>query len=232
MQAIGLRWVSFLLLAGLLAWTPAQARTAAGKITLLEGRAWVTEGDYRSPLQAGSIVYEGDRIYTGEDSRLHIRFLDQTFFALGADASFTLDRYDEREEAEESFVASVLNGAFRFVSGLLAKTEPRKVEVQLTVATIGVRGTDVAGEVRERRGDVESSASVILLEDEQGETGAIEVSNQYGSVFIDRAGYGTEIPDEHSAPSPVRRMQIRTIDNLLRAIRNSTRGTIQRKQIQ
>ena len=54
---------------------------------------------------------------------------------------------------------------------------------------------------------------------------AIEVSNEYGSVVIDKPGYGTEIPDEHSPPSPVRQLQIRTIDNLMRAIRNTTRTT-------
>ncbi|HKJ49874.1 MAG TPA: hypothetical protein VKB27_00160, partial [Gammaproteobacteria bacterium] len=60
---------------------------------------------------------------------------------------------------------------------------------------------------------------------------AIEVSNQYGSVVVEEPGYGTEIPDEHSPPSPVRRMQIRTVNNLLRAIRNATRSATQRRQL-
>jgi hypothetical protein len=49
------------------------------------------------------------------------------------------------------------------------------------------------------------------------------VENKFGSVVIDQPGYGTEIPDEKSPPSPVRRMQLRTLDNLLRVIRSPVR---------
>ena len=46
---------------------------------------------------------------------------------------------------------------------------------------------------------------------------------RFVSVVIDKPGYGTEIPDEKSPPSPVKRMQLRTIDNLQRAIRSPAR---------
>jgi hypothetical protein len=65
----------------------------------------------------------------------------------------------------------------------------------------------------------------VLLEpeDAQGDS-AIVVENQFGSVVIDKPGYGTEIPDEKSPPSPVKRMQLRTIDNLLRGLRSRPGG--------
>jgi len=49
------------------------------------------------------------------------------------------------------------------------------------------------------------------------------VENKFGSVVIDQPGYGTEIPDEKSPPLPVRRMQLRTIDNVLRVLRTPAR---------
>ena len=215
--------------------SPAFAQDPAGKITYLDGEAWVEKGLARNPLRTGSIVYTGDRIQSGDDSNVYMRFLDKTFFALGPNASMTLDSFDERDEAETSFAASIFKGAFRFVSGLLGRKAPEKFRVQVTVGTIGIRGTNVAGEVFERRetdsGIVEASASVMLLEDEEGRDTAIEVSNQYGSVVIEEPGYGTEIPDEHSPPSPVRRIQLRTVDNLLRAIRNATRSSTQRRTL-
>ena len=65
---------------------------------------------------------------------------------------------------------------------------------------------------------------VALLEPQGSDAGsAIIVENQFGSVVVDKPGYGTEIPDEKSPPSPVKRMQLRTIDNLLRAIRTPAR---------
>jgi hypothetical protein len=211
----------------------AHAQDPAGQVTFLEGEAWVQQGVARNPLEDGSIVYTGDQIRTGSDSNVYLRFRDETFFALGPEASMNIDSYDEREEAETSFATSILKGAFRFVSGLLGREAPQKFKVQVSVGTIGIRGTNVAGEVFERQetqtGVVEASASVMLLEDEEGEETAIEVSNQYGSVVIDEPGFGTEIPDEHSPPSPVRRMQIRAVGNLQRAIRNSTRGNTLRR---
>ena len=213
----------------------ARAADPAGKITFLEGEAWVQDGYARKTLETGSIVYTGDRLRTGKDSNLYMRFLDQTFFALGPESKMTIETYDERDDSESSFVASIFRGAFRFVSGLLAKKEPQKYKVNVTVGTIGVRGTNVAGEVFERveteAGIVEARAQVMLLEDEDGANTAIEVSNAFGSVVIDEPGFGTEIPDEHSPPSPVRRMQIRTVNTLMRAIRNTTRSSTQRRKL-
>ena len=102
------------------------------------------------------------------------------------------------------------------------------MQVSVLVATIGIRGTQVEGEVTERQEKdgrtVDASAKVALLEPEGSDSGsAIIVENQFGSVVIDKPGYGTEIPDEKSPPSPVRRMQLRTIDNLLRVIRSPAR---------
>ncbi len=216
-----------LIMTSLLVADPGYASEAAGKVSHLKGKAWVQQGVAKNPLKTGSVIYAGDKIRTGKRTNLQMRFIDKTFFALGPEASMNIDGYDEAEDAETSFATSILKGAFRFVSGLLAKKEPKKVRVRVSVGTIGIRGTDVAGEVFERResddGVLEASAKVMLLEDEDGKETAIEVFNEYGSVLIDKPGYGTEIPDEHSPPSPIRRMQIRTINNLMRAIRNTAR---------
>ena len=213
----------------------AHAADPAGKVTFLKGEAWVEQGLARRPLKSGSIVYAGDKIRTGKDANIYLRFLDKTFFVLGPEAKMNIDTYDESADAEDSFGTSILKGAFRFVSGLFAKKKPKSVKVNVTVATIGIRGTDVAGEVFEREEKdgviVEASARVSLLEDEEGRKTAIEVSNAYGSVVIDEPGYGTEIADEHSPPSPVRRMQIRSVNTILRAIRNSTRSSTQKRKL-
>jgi hypothetical protein len=223
----------YLALVALLGIRDAYAQDPAGQVTFVEGEAWVQAGVARNPLETGSIVHTGDLVRTGVESNIYIRFRDETFFALGSEASMTIDNFDEREQAETSFAASILKGAFRFVSGLLGRDTPEKFKVRVTVGTIGIRGTHVAGEVHERQetdtGVIEASANVMLLEDEEGADTAIQVSNQFGSVVIDEPGFGTEIPDEHSPPGPVRRMQLRTVNNLMRAIRNTTRGSMRRR---
>ena len=57
---------------------------------------------------------------------------------------------------------------------------------------------------------------------------AIVVSNNYGSVTVDEPGYGTEVPDEFSPPSPPRRMRLQTINNLTRSIQSSQRVNLPR----
>ena len=214
---------------------PAAAKSPAGKVTAIEGEAWVAGTFWKSDLEVGSIIYSGDELSTGEDSRLNMRFLDKTFFTLGPEAKMKVDAYDESEDAVLGFGASILKGAFRFVSGLLSKKKPESMSVSLTTATIGVRGTHVAGEVFERREEngvtIEASATVTLLEDEEGKDTSIVVFNDYGSVVIDEPGYGTEIPDEHSPPGAVRRVQLRSINNLLRVMRNTTRSSTPKRKL-
>lgn len=221
---------ALLLVSGLVFLPASAAEHPAGKVTALDGEAWVKKGFWgKKDLKVGSTIYAGDTLETDDNSRINMRFLDKTFFTLGPDARMKVDAFDESDDAEVGFGASVLRGAFRFVSGLLAKKKPQAMNVQLTTATIGVRGTHVAGEVFERveqDGVVirEASAIVTLLEDEEGLDTSILVYNEFGSVVVDEPGYGTEIPDEHSPPGAVRRVQLRSLENLMRVIRNTTRN--------
>lgn len=181
-------------------------------------------------LTVGDPVFAGERIRTGAGTVLQIEFTDKARFTLGPNAEFEVSRYGFASggSGEEAFHSRVLKGAFRFVSGLIARKERKNMQVSVLVATIGIRGTHVEGEVTERQEKngvmVDASARVALLEPEGADKdSAIIVENRFGSVVIDKPGYGTEIPDEKSPPSPVKRMQLRTIDNLLRAVRSPAR---------
>ena len=181
-------------------------------------------------LVAGDPVFAGERIRTGAGTVLQIEFTDKSRFVLGPNSEFEVGRYSYASggAAEDAFHSRFIKGAFRFVTGLIARSQKKSMTVSVAVATIGIRGTHVEGEVTDRQEKggqtVDASAKVVLLEPEGSDTGsAIVVENKFGSVVIDKPGYGTEIPDEKSPPSPVKRMQLRTIDNLLRAIRTPAR---------
>lgn len=190
----------------------ADAADPAGKVTDVSGtvEALATTGTLRV-LREDDDVFTGDRIETSRRGSVSMRFNDGTVFELGASSSMVVDSY--AEGTEPSLSTRVLGGIFRFVSGLIAKQKPEAMSVQLSVATIGIRGTNVVGEVGP------TSATVILLEPEEGDTPtAIQVSNQFGAVVVDQPGFGTEIPDANSPPSPPRRMAQRTIQNLMRTL--------------
>jgi hypothetical protein len=181
-------------------------------------------------LAAGDPVFAGERIRTGARTVLYVEYTDKSRFTLGPNAEYEVSRYQYAPSgsAEESFYSRVIKGAFRYVSGLIAHQQKKNVQVGVIVATIGIRGTHFEGEVTERHEKdgqmVDASAKVTLLESEENrDKTAIIVENKFGSVVIDEPGYGTEIPDEKSPPSPVRRMQLRSIDNLLRVLRSPVR---------
>jgi len=206
------------------------AAPLAASIKTLRGSATATSADGATrELQKGSDVFVGDTITTGarSGSFVLVQFKDNSQFAIGRNGKLKVNDFVyQKSEQTDRIATRILKGAFRFVSGLIAKRKPRSMDVLLTVATIGIRGTEVGGEVDDE------SATVILMEPEKqnGET-AIEVFNTFGSVTIDEPGWGTDIPDAHSPPSPPRRMRLRTIDNLTRSLRSIGRISTPRPRI-
>ena len=61
---------------------------------------------------------------------------------------------------------------------------------------------------------------VLLAQEDPEAANAVDVTNEFGSVVLDQPGYGTEIPDAKSAPTPPRKMNIRTIQNMLRSMQS------------
>lgn len=196
------------------------AATLAGEVNAQKGSvtATGTDGQVRE-LGKGRPIFEGDRIDTAKRAAIELRFQDGTKFTLGGSSTMAVDAFlHGRSVEEDTFSVKILKGAFRFLTGLLAKKRPRSMTVQLAATvTVGIRGTNVAGEL------VGEAAKVVLLEPEEpGVATAIEVFNEHGSTTIDQPGFGTEVPDANSPPSPARRMRLRTIDNLLRSMRSVT----------
>ncbi len=199
----------------------------AGSIKSIEAEAWASqENQPKRALSEKSLVYVGDEITTGKKSSLEILFKDKTTFQLGSESNFLITDFTYKKSADEDGLAvKMLKGSFRFVSGLIAKKKPKAMAVRTSVATIGIRGTHVAGEV-----DTTSARIVLMEKEDPTAANKIEVFNEFGSVTIDEAGYGTEIPDEFSPPSPVRRMRLQSITNLTRSIQrvNTPRPTMRR----
>lgn len=199
---------------------------AVAKISVLRGSAarHTPDGSVVA-LSRGDRIFEQDRVSTGANSLVSILFDDRTRFNLGPNAEFRVD--EVRDGDDGVFSAAVLKGAFRFVTGLIAKRKPRSMRVRTgIVATIGIRGTTVGGEV-----DGESATVVLLESEDSDEPSAIEVGNEHGSVVINQTGYGTRVPDASSAPTPPQRMSLRAIENLVRNINNIQRIAVPRPRI-
>lgn len=181
--------------------TPGAAARALGQrigVTgAVRGAVYLTpsNGSVGEIAKSGAPVHLGDKVRSGPDAGLQVILLDETVFSIGPDAELSIDEFvfDPTTDAG-SVAASVTKGAFRFITGRVAIKDPKRMNVRLPQATIGVRGTMVAGEVR----PAENVSEVVLLgpgpdNSANDKIGAIVVSNAAGSVMIERPGFATTI---------------------------------------
>ena len=171
-------------------------------------------------MSSGQQVFLGDDIKVGRQGRLQVMLLDETIFTLGANTVMRIDAfvYDPNDATKNNLATSIKQGAFRFVSGQVAKRDDNAMTVKLPSATIGVRGTSVAGEV-----GADGSAQVILLGPAANNNlglpaGAINVANAAGVVDVTRPGFVTQIATANAPPAPPQQAtaaQIRQLEQAL-----------------
>ena len=135
------------LLAAALAWTIAFAAHAqvAAKITHITGTVIETDAAGRSRVLAtDSSVVAGARLSTAADSYAHLQFTDGTDLYLRANTEYVVEKYrfEQGKAAEDGFVARLLKGGFRMITGALGRRSPSAVGISANTATIGIRGTD------------------------------------------------------------------------------------------
>jgi hypothetical protein len=151
---------------------------------------------------AGSVnsaVEMQDTITTAR-SRVELTFDDQTTVKITEQSRLVIDDfvYDPSKGTGKLAVRVAL-GTARYASGQIAKTNPQAVNVRTPTATVAVRGTDFSMTVDEL-----GRSLVVLLPscDKKGcVTGAIEVSNEAGSVLLDVAYQATVVTSSNTAPS-------------------------------
>ncbi|MBO6783016.1 MAG: FecR domain-containing protein [Alphaproteobacteria bacterium] len=190
------------------------AAAVRGDVTLVAAVPATPERVVGRNLGSGDRIFLGDEIETGPESGMQIMLLDETIFTIGPDAGLVIDEfvYDPATSAGK-VTASVVKGAFRFVSGRVAKEEPSNMSVKTPVGTIGIRGTSAAGVIAPADPNDPASpltGTFVLLGPGTGNNageraGRILVTNGDTTVEITRSGFGTVIEGPTLPPgTPVR----------------------------
>ena len=170
-----------------------------GTVDTAEGGTFAVRADgTRVALNAGDPVFTGDIIETGPDGNLSIVFLDNSAFTLGDGARMVLDElvYDPASHTGTSSF-SVVQGVFTFVSGAIAKSGSDAMIVRTPVATIGIRGTEVAVQAATDGG----TTTITLLEEQSGVTGEIVITNSAGSQVLNIPFQTTFVDSFFTAPT-------------------------------
>ena len=115
-----------------------------GRIIVLEGQGWLIHQDEtRERLAVGLPVLRGDQVQTQDGSSSQIGFNDDSVVTVRPASRLGIEDFAWNPESGTGrAVLELFTGAFRAISGLIAKRAPETYQVKTPVALIGVRGTD------------------------------------------------------------------------------------------
>ena len=171
-----------------------------GEVSSVTGTVKATRLDgTTSNLNNGDPVFQGDTIETEGSGAVGLVFLDKTTLSLSDGGKMVLDElvYDPAT-GTGSMAVSMVEGAFSFISGEIAKTGPDAMTLETPVVTMGIRGTTVAGKAA-----VEGNEnSFTLLQDADGGVGQISVSNDGGTQVLSQVGATTTVTSITAPPPP------------------------------
>lgn len=134
-------------------------------------------------LGIGKKIFFGDEIITAPGVRAQILLRDGTTFSIGEGATLVLDEFVYDPASGDGGIGVVLKkGAFRFVSGKIAKKRPQNMRVLAGSASIAVRGTEVIGTIGGGGGD-----TVILI------SGQIDLASVAGECVTSSSAEGGDM---------------------------------------
>lgn len=169
----------FIVFVSFLAAPPAiSADSLAGTVSRLKGTAHATRNNFTRPLSVEMEIFVGERIVTGDATRIEIRMIDGAVVTLGDNTMMTIDAYDN----DRGLAAmDVTNGVFLATSGAIAKYGPDRFQMKTPSAVLGIRGTTVWGQQQP------DHLAVVMLSGT-----SVTVSTANGSVVLSKLNDGTD----------------------------------------
>jgi hypothetical protein len=176
--------------------TPAEA---AAQVLVSEGDTMLVRGNaFSAPVRADVPLRSGDRIRTGADGRVQLRFTDGALISIQPGSDFRVESY-ALDANRGRAVLELVQGALRAVTGTIGKQEHGAWRLKTPTATIGIRGTEftvaeaacAAGRCPE---GVEPGLLVAVFE------GRVSVSNSAGTLDVP-AGSTVRVRDAATLPT-------------------------------
>lgn len=123
----------------------AQEPSAAGRIKVVSGSAFILRGSETIPAKAGELVYAADGLRTGDGGSVGITLKDDTRLSLGPNSEVRLERYVYAPgNGGLGMVLKFVRGVAAYVSGRMARLAPDSIRLETPAAIVGVRGTSLA----------------------------------------------------------------------------------------
>lgn len=148
---------------------PSFAQARIGSAASISNQVEGINRNVTRTLAAGGEVYSNEQVRTGEQALAQLVFLDNTNLSVGPKSTVTLDRFVyDPDHGRGTLVLRATRGLFRFVTGM---QPPQDYKIITPLATIGVRGTALEG-------DVQPPKEIFILE-----SGVITVTPKGGRMI-------------------------------------------------
>jgi hypothetical protein len=139
------------LLLTLLAAVPAfpQSAIRIGQVKAVAGEATIVRNGARLSAKPGDPVYPSDLIETGADGAIGITLADNSVLSNGPSSQLEMQVFRFNVSTlQGSMQARLQKGSLSIVSGNITRTSPGAMKIVTPTATLAVRGTTFAIDVR------------------------------------------------------------------------------------
>ena len=205
---------------------PLHANERAGMVLDREGNVTLVRQQRSIQNSEKDWLYENDKILTGRKSSVEIKLIDGSIVNIGELGDvYLLDLAYDPIKKDGFIDIKIATGAFRMVSGSIAKLGPDLMVLKLPTATVGIRGTGVVGKASK----VGIENFVILVPDTDGHIGELVVQNTEGIVVLRKANEGVTMiyPDRKLAKKKYTK---KFIQRLIRQVPKIKIQSLQSKQ--
>ena len=205
---------------------PLHANERAGMVLDREGNVTLVRQQRSIQVSEKDWLYENDKILTGRKSSVEIKLIDGSIVNIGELGDVYLIDLAYDPIKKDGFIdIKIATGAFRMVSGSIAKLGPDLMVLKLPTATVGIRGTGIVGKASK----VGIENFVILVPDPDGHIGELVVQNTEGIVVLRKANEGVTMiyPDRKLAKKKYTK---KFIQRLIRQVPKIKIQSLQSKQ--
>lgn len=183
------------------------ANAAVGTVAELIGTAVINRKNVQLAVNLGTTIETNDKIIA-KNGRLKIKFKDDTTVTVTESSSLVVDDFVYSESAASKLGITATSGTVRYVSGRIARDNPKSVKINTPTASVAVRGTDFVMSVAESGESLivlmpacEVAYNINLKSLDCG-AGIIDVTSGGVTVTLDTPYQATSVSAIYSPPTP------------------------------
>ena len=173
---------------------------AAGRIESVQGPVHIVDAQQNQRLaEKGARLEVRETLVTGARAEAVVITDDQGLVHIRPDSRYTIEAYRARGDASDTFIARLLGGGVRKISGWIARTAPDNVRLSSATTTIGIRGTDYEVQIVDASPEPGTHTRVI--------DGAVSVGTDAGAIELLAGEHAVSaalgrLPAKRPAPDP------------------------------